>query len=382
MVELGRAITSEEEVPCQGSPSPPDGKVDSSQPIAATSGAIQNLTSYLNGTLANLGTALQGSSQYISEILGVPPTLVYSSLAALVALPLTMSRYGWSLNREQSSPSSSATGGGVPAVRDEDFSYITSQDLEDLSFFETESGTRPLAAEDDVLIIKNRGVTYPTHFPAYTIGDGKLRVQDVRDRVGQMLELSERASRRIKLLYKGKQLKDSEAAVREYGVKNKSELMAVLADVQDNSSTSGEEISLVGDDSAPRPKKKKNRKKKGSKAKGAGSVANSSPRESSSYVDGASPTPGAGPMNRLEELSSEFSVKLEPLCKAYIGAPPRDAKKREDEHRKLSETVMQSILLKLDEVDAEGIEEVRARRRALVAGVQDILVRLDAAKAS
>lgn len=359
-----------------GHPSPPD-KVDSSQAIAASSGALQNLTSYLNGTLVNLSTAFQESNEYISDTLGVPPTLLYGSVAALVAVPLTMSRYGWSLNREQSSPYG-AMAGGVPAVTDEDFSYITSQDLEDPSFLGVRSGGP--TPEDDVLIVKNKGVTYPAHFPAYAIGDGKLRVKDVRDRVGLMMELSERATRRVKLLYKGRQLKEPAAPVREYGVKNKSEIMAVLADGRDESSPSDEEMVIVNDNETARPKKKKN-KKRGGKSKGDGDSA-SSPRDSASNIGGPSPTPGAGAMKRLDELSNEFSTKLQPLCKAYIASPPSDPKKRDEEHRKISETVLQNILLKLDEVDTEGVAEVRAKRKELVTRVQDVLKALDAAKAS
>ncbi|KAK2601595.1 hypothetical protein QQS21_004830 [Conoideocrella luteorostrata] len=362
--------------PTKGPPSPPDDKVDSSQPNAASSGALQNLTSYLNGTLVNLSTAFQESNEYISETLGVPPTLLYSSLAALIAVPLTMSRYGWSLNREQSSPYSSTTG-GVPAVTDEDYSYITSQDLEDPPFLGTRSGGPP--PEDDVLIVKNKGVTYPAHFPAYTIGDGKLRVRDVRDRVGLMMELSERATRRVKLLYKGKQLKEPAAPVREYGVKNKSELMAVLADIRDESSPSDEEMVIVNDNQTNRPKKRNRRR--GGKGRGDGDSA-SSPRDSASNLGGTSPTPGAGAMKRLDELSNEFSTNLHPLCKEYIASPPSDPKKRDEEHRKISETVLQNIILKLDEVDTEGVLEVRARRKDLVTKVQDVLKALDAAKAS
>lgn len=362
---------------CSGPPSPPNDKVDSSQPIAASSGALQNLTSYLNGTLVNLGTAFQESSEYISETLGVPPSLVYSSLAALIALPLTMSRYGWSLNREQSSPYNSMNG-GIPPVTDEDFSYITSQDLEDHSFLGTRSGAGGPPVEDDVLIIKNKGVTYPAHFPAYAIGDGKLRVRDVRDRIGLMMELSERATRRIKLLYKGRQLKEPAAPVRDYGVKNKSELMAILADIRDESSPSDEEMVIVNDNQAPRPKRKRGKKKSG-KSKGDGDSTNS-PRDSTSNVDMASPAPGAGPMKMLNELSHEFSTKLYPLCEAYIASPPSDPKKRDDEHRKLSETILQNIILKLDAVETEGVAEVRARRKELVTKVQDVFKALDNAK--
>lgn len=99
----------------------------SSQAAAASSGALQDITSYLNGTLANLSSALHESSKYISETLGLPPGLVYS-LAALIAV--TMSRYGWPFSRDRGSRYGPRLG-SVPAVMDDDFSYITSQDLDD-----------------------------------------------------------------------------------------------------------------------------------------------------------------------------------------------------------------------------------------------------------
>ena len=57
--------------------------------------------------------------------------------------------------------------------------------------------------------------------------------------------------------------------------------------------------------------------------------------------------------------------------------PPSDSKRREDEHRKISETVMQQVLLKLDEIDTAGDEGARAQRKALVRQVQDVLKGLD-----
>lgn len=263
-------------------------------------------------------------------------------------------------------------------MTDDDFSYITSEDLEDKSYL----GARPGGGsppEDDVLIIKNKGVTYPAHFPAYAIGDGKLRVKDVRERVGLMMDLSERATRRIKLLYKGRQLKEPAAPVRDYGVKNKSELMAVLADIRDESSPSDEEMVIVNDSKADPKKKKKRSKKKGGKADGDSA---SSPRDSTSNVDATSPTPGAGPMKKLNELSNEFATKWEPLCNKYIASPPSDPKKREEDHRMYSESVLQNIILKLDGVDTEGVNEVRLRRKELVKRVQEVLKALDAAKLS
>ena len=278
--------------------------------------------------------------------------------------------------------------GGVPAVTDEDFSYITSQDLDgaplgssDARYHSRAQSAAHPAPEDDVLLIKNKGVTYPAHFPAYSIGDGKLRVRDVRERVGIMMDLSERATRRIKLLYKGKQLKEPAAPVRDYGVKNKSELMAVAADINDESSPSNEEMVIVGDsprDEAKSPRRKKRRgKKRGSKEDGDSA---SSPRDSNS--NSKSPPPpaaGSGPMKRIEELASEFTVKWLPACVQYTASPPSDPKTREEEHRKLSESLLQNILLKLDGVETDGIAEVRSKRKELVHRVQEVLKGLDAA---
>ncbi|OAQ71560.1 BAG domain-containingprotein [Purpureocillium lilacinum] len=356
--------------------------VDSRQVAAASSGALQNITSYLNGTLVNLSSAFQESSEYLSETLGVPPGLLYSSLAALVAVPITMSRYGWSLKREQSSPYGSLSG-GVPAVTDDDFSYITSQDLDDGPlgtsdgrYHPRSQSAAPPAPDDDVLLIKNKGVTYPAHFPAYAIGDGKLRVRDVRERIGLMMELSERATRRVKLLYKGRQLKEPAAPVRDYGVKNKSELMAVLSDASNESSASDEEMVIV-DDAAREDKSKRRKKRKGKKR------ANRDDGESASTGSARSPPPpaaGSGALKRIEELSTELTTKWLPLCVQFTASPPSDPKVREDEHRKLSETLFQNVLLKLDGVETEGIAEVRTKRKELVQRVQEVLRGLDAAK--
>ncbi|RFU78573.1 hypothetical protein TARUN_3648, partial [Trichoderma arundinaceum] len=369
-------------------------KVDSNQPIVASSGALQHIIStYLNGTLTNISAAFQESSEYISGTLGVPPTFVYSGLAALVALPITMSRYGWSLSREQSF---GAMSGGVPDVTNEDFSYITAQDLDDprVEYTDTRYYPRPRSRgpsepEDDILLIKNKGVTYPAHFPAYSIGDGKLYVKDVRDRIGILMDLSSRTTRRIKLLYKGKQLKESSIPVREYGVKNKSELMAVIPDAEDDNSGRSEDDMIIVDEPArndtksSRSRKKKKNGKRRSDKNEAGSP--TSPVDSGSNGDAAnaaSPTAVSAAMKKLDEISDDFQSKWLPLCLDYIDAPPKDAKKRDEEHRKLSESVMQQIILKLDGVETEGVDEIRQRRKELVRRVQEVLKQLDTAKAS
>ena len=363
--------------------------MDSSQAVVATSGALNSITSYLNGTLTNLTSAIYESSEYLSENLGIPQSVFYTSLLALAAgVPITMSRYGWSSNRD--SPYTS----GIPPVTDEDFSYITSQDLDDPPYLNTSEAHRsqrshslaPQGPEDDVLIIKNRGVTYPAHFPAYTIGDGKLKVRDVRERVGIMMDLSDRAARRIKLLYKGRQLKEAAAPVRDYGVKDKSQLMAVLPEMMDDSSQSGEEMVFVEDTRDDPKKRRKGKGKKGNKRPDVSGADAGDSATSSNAFDPSLPAMKKrevpAPIQKLNEIRNLYNEKWVPLCKEYIKSPPTDDKKRGDDHRKLSESLLQQILLKLDGVETEGIEEVRTKRKELVKEVQSMLKQLDTAKAS
>jgi hypothetical protein len=64
----------------------------------------------------------------------------------------------------------------------------------------------------------------------------------------------------------------------------------------------------------------------------------------------------------------------------FAANPPMDAKKRIDGHRKLSETIMQQVLLKLDAIETSSEEGARARRKALVVEVQKALKALDDAR--
>lgn len=403
---------------------------------ALIAGHIANFTSSLVNQLPpSVQTSIDSASQYIEATTGVTPTFFYSSAAAaailLGAIPTAyaksksnsnnkqggkkMSRRGWSSHeRGGLSPYTSSLGdgrGGIPEVTDEDYSYITSEDLEGTNDvgdgrygrappgqYNSRAGGGPALVidDDDILLIKHKGVTYPEHFPAYSIGDGKLLVGDVRERVQMIMKLSDRRTRKIKLLYKGRQLKNDDDPVRSFNVKNNSEILIVLPESgDDDSSSDSEEVVVVGRDDEGRSGKKKNKKRK-TKKKG-GRSSSTSPRESNSNlevpgaggaggssrptspasgVSGASAAPG-GPLDKLNTISSHFTTKLLPLCVQFTASPPSDRKKREDEHRKISETIMQQVLLKLDEVETNGEEEARARRKELVRTVQDVLKGLD-----
>ncbi|KAI1767883.1 BAG domain-containing protein [Hypoxylon sp. FL1150] len=312
-----------------------------------------------------------------------------------------MSRFGWSSSREGISPYASQSD-SVPHITDDDFSYITSEDLENSlqspsRAYDPQSRRPPPSAgvDDDVLLIKNKGVTYPVKFPAYSIGDGKLLVRDVRVRAGLVMDLSDRRSSRMKLLYKGRQLKEQEIPIRDYGVKNNSELLVTVPEgkLSDDDDDSSEEV-VVTEDTGDQSKSKKNKNKRGKKKRD-----RVSPRESTTNLEVPgqreregnkltpdpsihpsrvpSPAVPSGPVAKIEAIRSHFDKELLPLCNQLLDNPPKDKKKLEDEHRKLTETVMQHVLLKTDEVDTGGDPDIRAKRKQLVNYVQDVLREID-----
>lgn len=384
----------------------------SNQAFLASVSAIKNATTflppvlqtYVQTTVDQLSEVVAGSNEYLVSQ-GLSPILLYTILAAVLAIPLSMmSRFGgWLSNRDGISPYAAQTDSqGVPHVTDDDFSYITSEDLEQSlqspSRAYDPQSRRPVSTssgDDDVLIIKNKGITYPVHFPAFSIGDGKLLVRDVRTRVGLVMDLSDRRSRRLKMLYKGRHLKEQDIPIRDYGVKNNSELLVVvpegrLSDEDESSSEEAVVAEQVDQQKSKKSKKGKLRKKKKERVSPNGSTANlgvppqrehdtrkPSPDPSSHPSRVASPTVASGPIEKLEVIRSNFNATLLPLCQQFMKSPPRDRKKLEDEHTKLSETIMQQVLLKLDEVETGGDLDIRARRKELVTYVQDVLREMD-----
>lgn len=317
------------------------------------------------------------------------------------------------------------------AVSDADFSYITSEDLaasqKNLGASPRESsnsltGRSNANGETDILVLKHKRVSYPVHFPRNAIDSGELAVRNIREAAARKMEADD--PRRIKLFYKGRQLKDDQQA-RAVGLRSdmESEIMCVVgegapfassskADGQrEGAGSSGSESS--DDDNAgsstPRGKSKKNKRRRGGKKhkKTAGGRSETgTPEPSGGYVGGGAgseflgvPLPGAvpprpssassshplprppkaaaTPMEKLEELSSKFHTTLVPMCVQFMNSPPAEQAKREFEHKKLTETVLAQVVLKLDAVETNGDEAARAKRKQLVKEANNIMAKLD-----
>lgn len=361
------------------------------------------------------------------------PAYLTLLIVLLATIFLTMSWFsrgtggsGWGGRFSPFGRSSPNTG----EVSDSDYSYITSADLKNQEN-RNRSSSRPEIVdwddkdpqrETDVLVFKKDGTKYPTHFAAQSIRDGDLRISTVRQAAAKKLGVDD--PRRIRLFYKGKNLKHDERTAREEGLRGDgsgSEILCSVGETATGSLAPGaenlaprawsdgedEDDTESGVDSGVNtPGRKKNRKRGGkkSKKKNAPTSGNSTPGLAYSNANAAgaeylpipsnipgprptsksAPASGAAtpqtPLGKLDALASKFHTEYVPLCVKYMQNPPEEKAKRDFENKKLSETIMTQILLKLDGVEVEGDQDARMRRKELVKEVQGMLNKLDETK--
>ncbi|WXC67147.1 hypothetical protein SNK03_012916 [Fusarium graminearum] len=87
--------------------------------------------------------------------------------------------------------------------------------------------------------------------------------------------------------------------------------------------------------------------------------------------------PISGLMKELDDLYEEYLNKWVPLCSDFLRSPPSKTKKGgKKDSRKLSEDILNHVLLKLDAIDTAGIPEVRARRKEIAREVRKTLIDL------
>lgn len=343
------------------------------------------------------------------------------------------------------SPFSAPPTGPPPTVSEEDYHYLGPDDIVDpprahrgndgYGFPPPRNSTRSDAASQhspDILVLKHKGTTYPLHLPAYSIAEGDLRIGELRRLAAK--ETKTEDSRRVKLLYKGKILKDDSRACRDEGLKQNSELMCVISeagllgsreDVESSDSADSEEMLENGiggprtevdgtirgaDTRAKRKGHRGGRRKKSSNRDGSLGPSNSSTPRDSGFLSpsdsipprSTSPVPRAvspsrhqpnpnaqqaplptsppkpkTPNETLDAISQTFHTTFKPKCQNFTNEPPSDPKVRDLEYKKLSETILAQIILKLDAVETDGDELLRAKRKQLVRETQEMLTALD-----
>lgn len=327
---------------------------------------------------------------------------------------------------------------GPPRVTDDDYHYLGPDDIvdaprgaprnESYGFPPSSVQRNASRAESanplspDILVLKHRGTTYPLHFPAFTIAEGQIRVSELRRLAAKETKCDD--PRRIKLLYKGRILKDDAKACRDEGLKQNSELMCVVSegpvgggnrgselessestDEEDPYENGGPRVEVDGTIRHPEAKSKRKGHRGGRRRKGRDSGASTpvtardsgflapepthtagrsrtpSPRRpsppSAASPPTAAPKPPTTAAGKLDEISSTFYTTFVPKVVQFTSHPPSDAKTRDFEYKKLSEGILAQVILKLDAVETEGDEELRAKRKNLVKETQRVLNGLD-----
>lgn len=400
----------------------------------------KSLPSSLQDQLANASKSLNEIRQQPRiESTFVPKNLSPETILAILlpSLILLFSMSTWK-NRFWSSGRYSPfgptpVGGPPPIVSESDYQYLESDEIDPprvhhpndgYGFPQHRNATRVDGSHHspDILILKHRGTTYPLHLAAFSVGEGLITVGQLRRLAAEKTKTDD--PRRVKLLYKGNVLKDNDRACRDEGLKQNSELTCVIIeagsreDVESSDSADSEEmlanglggprIEVDGTIRDPRPKRRNHRGGRRKTRTRDSSIV--TPRDSSGYLApdpipsarapspsprsasplpqphahahvgpsaSASPPDPKTPLGALEAISYTFQTTFMPKCRQFMSHPPVEVKAREMEYKKLSETILTQIIMKLDAVETEGDEGLRAKRKELVRETQAVLTELD-----
>jgi hypothetical protein len=320
-------------------------------------------------------------------------------LAAVLVCLFTAAAMSWRNPFSMLRRSPSYAPASDPQVNDEHFSYIRPEDIVDPPVDD---------AEPDIIALRHRGTIYPLQFRAYAIDDGALTIGDVREAAAKSTGAATPDC--VRLLYKGRLLKNDTLTCKAEGLKQHSEVLCVVSEVgagspSDVSDDSGRSIPTTAPAPVPtqpfRPssaeasspptsssgkskssRKKKNRNGKKAPVSAEPPASSRPPRPTSSGHSGTPALPPNlkllhSPLEQITALAGWLHQEMIPLCEEYVADPPSDPKKRQYEHGKLSETILAQVVLKADGIEPDGHESTRNARRALIKDAQAALNKLD-----
>ena len=265
--------------------------------------------------------------------------------------------------------------------------------------------------DTDVLVLRNKKKEHAVHFAAYSIAKGELNVGQVRDAAAKKMGAGD--PKGVKLLYKGRNLKDDERTCRQEGLRDGSEVLCSIADVPPQSPSESEDdefddgvedgsaLAVDGDGVKRRRNRGKRSKRRNRREAASGtstpdqysnpnpnlgvplsqtSTRTASPSSRPAPPPTSQPPPPSSPATPLDKLNALHATLGSFIreCEAFKRNPPADPAKKQFEHKRLSETILTQVLLKLDAVETEGDVEARGRRKELVRETQGVLNELDA----
>ena len=314
--------------------------------------------------------------------------------------------------------------------------YLTSDAIDDHHTNHQRSSRvydKPADPEDapDVVILKSRGQEYKLNFVPFAISDGKLLVGDLRKYAAQWLKTD---AKRLRLLYKRQPLEDDRRPATYYGVKQNSTVSCVLTEGNASAIDSSSDDNIpVSSNAEPRrqqrPRGKSNVRHRSeeqvpvqsnflhpanagiprqserlSRRDSMRAPTNGNYQQQRSHSRAPSPNPSvttnssstaslapfdfkppkfpstydsASPFSKLKTLSDAFYNTWLPLCERFIRHPPSDPRDRDKECKRLTESILAQITLKLDDVDTNGINEARTIRKGLVESALEVMRRCD-----
>lgn len=234
----------------------------------------------------------------------------------------------------------------------------------------------------DMIFIRSRGFIYPLHFDEYAIDESLVTVGMLRIAAASKLKLS--SPNNLRLLYKGNMLKDDNMPCKLEGIKHRSQILCAISKSEEHESSAS--------DTEPESRYRKNKVPLKPKVRVPSSR---TPRHNSPIRDTIEPDPFhfeesplfpedvnfklLPPMEQVNRITEDFDTHLVPLCNEFLRAPPIDENKRQNEYRAVSERILESVLLRVDNVDTRGDPNVRIARKNLINRAQGVLNELERA---